>query len=74
MLQIILGSIMAMIGLFFVVASAIAIRTEKIIVPYNIFVAKSKGLWKERVHYFYLVSGLLIIIAGIVFACSVLWI
>ncbi len=55
------GILMILIGCFFVIS---ALRKSSFVI-YQILVEKSKKLWGDKVHVFYLFSGILIIIVGI---------
>jgi len=69
------GCLIAAVGLFLLASGAL--KSQFII--YRLFVAQSKILWVERVHGFYQVPGLLVIIFGVLFAggvigeCRPLW-
>ncbi len=57
------GIIMFLIGLFFHLS---AIRKSKFIV-YRLFVARSKILWKDKVHTFYKFVGIILMGASLLF-------
>ncbi len=63
-MNILLSSIMILIGLFFSICGT----KKSDFIIYRLFIAKSKILWGENVHKFYQVIGGFIIIYGIVFA------
>lgn len=62
------GILMILIGCFFVIS---ALRKSKFII-YQILVAKSDKIWGKNVHYFYLISGVLIIVVGILIIAGIL--
>jgi len=55
-MQYLWGSLMALIGLFFLVS---ALKKSNFII-YRLFAAKSKMLWKENVHTFFVVVGVIL--------------
>lgn len=57
------GSLMFLIGLFFHLS---AIKKSEFIV-YRMFVARSKMLWKENVHKFYMVVGVILMAVSMLF-------
>ena len=65
------GTLMAVVGLF-MLASGTA-KSEFII--YRLLVARSRLLWGEgnAVHRFYQVSGLIIMVLGVLWALGVIW-
>ena len=67
------GIIMALIGIVFFVFASIAQIAKKELLFYKFLAAKSRMLWKGGVHIFYMVSGLLIITAGVLLATKNFW-
>ncbi len=67
-MNVILGLVMAIIGLFMMFFGS----TKSEFPVYRIFVTKSKPLWGENVHRFYQVSGLAVIVVGVLFALKIL--
>lgn len=62
------GCLIATVGLFLLVSGG---RKSQFII-YRLLVARSKILWGERVHGFYQVAGILVIVFGILFALGVI--
>ena len=58
------GIIMILIGLFFFISGLL--RSQFFI--YRLLVAKSEKMWGKNVHLFYQISGVLLIISGIILA------
>ena len=58
------GIIMILIGLFFFISGLL--RSQFFI--YRRLVAKSEKMWGKNVHLFYQISGVLLIISGIILA------
>lgn len=54
------GSLMILIGLFFTISAFM----ESEFIVYKVLTARSKLLWKDNVHNFYKVVGILIILVG----------
>ena len=63
------GLLMAVAGLFMLVCGTA--KSEFII--YRLMVARSRILWGDAVHRFYQVSGLIVMILGILWAVGVIW-
>ena len=65
------GILMAAVGLFMLVCGTL--KSEFII--YRLMVDRSRALWGQgdAVHRFYQVSGLIIIILGVLWAAGVIW-
>ena len=61
------GFIMVFIGIFFVVSAFM--ETEFIV--YRILTASSKLLWKDNVHHFYKVVGIILVVLGFLFIFDV---
>ncbi len=57
------GIIMILIGLFFTISAFM--KSEFIV--YKILTARSKLLWKDNVHHFYKVVGIILIVVGFLF-------
>lgn len=54
------GLVMMGIGLFFLICGSL----KSSFIIYRIFVARSKPLWGDRVHTFYVLVGIIIIFVG----------
>ena len=67
-MNILWGCLLAAVGLFLFVSG----RTKSQFVVYRLLVARSKGLWGERVHSFYQVAGILVTGFGVLFAAGVI--
>ena len=63
------GLLMAAAGLFMLVCGTA--KSEFII--YRLMVARSRILWGDAVHRFYQVSGLIVMILGVLWAVGVIW-
>ncbi|MEC7354037.1 MAG: hypothetical protein VXY07_07535 [Planctomycetota bacterium] len=65
------GILMVAAGLFMLVSGTI--KSEFIV--YRLMVARSRGLWGQgnAVHRFYQVSGLMIVILGVLWATGFIW-
>ncbi|MBL7135231.1 MAG: hypothetical protein ISS81_01400 [Candidatus Marinimicrobia bacterium] len=57
------------IGLFMLVSALL----KSNFIVYRLMVARSKMLWGEKVHGFYVVVGVILIILGILAALGVIW-
>ncbi len=57
------GAITIFIGLFFTIS---AFKESEFIV-YKILTARSKLLWKDNVHQFYKVVGIILVLVGLLF-------
>ena len=70
-MNVILGSLMAAVGLFMLVSGTI--KSEFVV--YKLLVARSRILWGEgdAVHRFYQVSGLIIVVLGALWATGTIW-
>ena len=63
-MNVIWGLVIAVVGALFIVWS----RARSEFVVYRLLVARSRLLWGDRVHSFYLVAGGLMIVAGVLIA------
>ena len=65
------GTLMAVVGLFMLACGTL--KSEFII--YRLLVARSRLLWGEgnAVHRFYQVSGLIIMVLGVLWAVGIIW-
>jgi len=61
------GSLVILIGLFFMISALM--KSEFIV--YRILIAKSRRLWKDKVHNFYKVVGAILIVVGILFMFNI---
>ncbi|MFY9253276.1 MAG: hypothetical protein WAO83_07465 [Fuerstiella sp.] len=70
-MYVIWGSLMAVIGLLMLVAGTA--KSEFIV--YRLLVARSRILWGEgdAVHRFYQLSGLIVMILGVLLATGLIW-
>ena len=67
-MHILWGCLIAAVGLFLAVSG----RMKSQFIVYRLLVARSEILWGERVHGFYQVAGILVIVFGILFATGVI--
>ena len=49
------------------------VRTRREVIHYRMLVARSRGLWRDRVHRFYRVVGLVLVVLGLLWALGVIW-
>ena len=68
-MHILFGSLMALIGLFLAVSATL--RSDLVI--YRLLVARSRILWRDRVHLFHQVVGAILVVVGLLWACGVIW-
>ena len=68
-MHILYGILMALIGLFLVVSATL--QSDFII--YRLLVARSRLLWRDRVHLFHQVVGAILVVLGLLWACRVIW-
>ena len=66
-MQILLGVLMAAIGLFLFLSA----RAKSQFIVYKVLEARSRMLWRDNVHSFYQVVGVIIVVVGILFALGV---
>lgn len=62
------GILICFIGLFFSICGF----TKSEFVVYKVLTARSRILWKENVHTFYAVIGIIIVVFGILVAAGVI--
>ena len=62
------GGLIVAVGIFLFVS---AVRKSELIV-YRLLVARSRILWKEHVHQFYKVVGVLVVVFGVLVALGVI--
>ena len=67
-MNILWGCLIAAVGLFMFISGT----TKNQFVIYRLLVARSKILWGERVHGFYQVAGIMVLIFGALFAIGVI--
>lgn len=67
-MHVVWGFVMAAIGLFMLVCGTV--KSEFII--YRLMAARSRILWGDAVHRFHQVSGLIVMILGILWAAGVI--
>lgn len=70
-MHILWGTLMAVVGLFMLVCGTV--KSEFII--YRLMVARSRILWGEgdAVHRFYQVSGVIVMVLGVLWAFGLIW-
>lgn len=68
-MHILYGILMALIGLFLVVSATL--QSDFII--YRLLVARSRLLWRDRVHLFHQVVGAILVVLGLLWVCRVIW-
>ncbi len=68
-MNILWGTLMAIIGLFMLFCGAV--KSDFVI--YRLLVARSRILWGDAVHRFFQVSGLIVAVLGILWASGVIW-
>ena len=68
-MQILFGSLMALVGLFLAVSATL--RSDFVI--YRLLVARSRILWRDQVHLFHQVVGAILVVLGLLWACGVIW-
>lgn len=61
------GFITIFIGLFFTISAF----TKSEFIAYRVLTARSKLLWKDKVHHFYKVVGVILVIVGLLFVFNV---
>ncbi len=61
------GAIFIFIGLYFTISAFM--KSEFIV--YRILIARSKLLWKDNVHHFYKVVGMILVVVGFLFIFDV---
>ena len=62
------GGLIVAVGIFMFVSAV----TKSEFVVYKLLTARSRILWKEHVHKFYIVVGLLVVVFGILVAFGVI--
>jgi hypothetical protein len=67
MMNYVYGIITILIGLFFIISAFL--KSEFIV--YRILTARSKMVWKDKVHDFYKVVGFIIVIVGFLFIFNI---
>jgi hypothetical protein len=68
-MNILWGLLTAAIGLFMLVCGT----TQSEFVVYRLLAARSKILWGDAVHRFFQVSGLIVMVLGILWAMGLIW-
>jgi len=68
-MHILFGILMALIGLFLVAGATL--RSDFVI--YRLLVARSRLLWRDRVHLFHQVIGAILVVLGLLWASGVIW-
>lgn len=63
------GIVMALVGLFLLVSATL--RTNFVV--YRLLVARSRLLWRDRVHLFHQVVGAILVVLGLLWASGVIW-
>ncbi len=67
-LNVLWGCLIAAIGVFFLVSGTL----ESEFIIYKLLVARSERIWGERVHRFYQVAGVVVIVFGVLVALGVI--
>ena len=68
-MNILWGTLMAIIGLLMLFCGTV--KSEFVV--YRLLVARSRILWGDAVHRFYQISGLVVMVLGILWASGVIW-
>jgi hypothetical protein len=68
-MELLWGISMALVGLFLLVSARL--RTDFIV--YRLLVARSRLLWRDRVHLFHQVVGVILVVLGLLWASGVIW-
>jgi hypothetical protein len=68
-MKILWGITMALVGLFLLVSATL--RTDFVV--YRLLVARSRLLWRKKVHLFYQIVGAILVILGLLWAFGVIW-
>ena len=70
-MHILWGTLMAAAGLFMLACGT----AKSEIIVYRLLVARSRLLWGEgnAVHHFYQVSGLIVMVLGVLWALGIIW-
>ncbi|MCA9049056.1 MAG: hypothetical protein KDA89_10040 [Planctomycetaceae bacterium] len=68
-MNILWGVLMAIVGLFMLVCGTV----KSDFVVYRLLVARSRILWGDSVHRFHQVSGIIIVVLGVLWALGVIW-
>lgn len=68
-MHILYGTLMALIGLLLLVSATL--RSEFVV--YRLLVARSRLLWRDQVHRFYQVVGVILVALGLLWACGTIW-
>jgi hypothetical protein len=68
-MEILWGALMALIGVFLLVSATR--RTDFVV--YQLFVARSRILWGDRVYVFHQIVGVILVVLGLLWASGVIW-
>ena len=68
-MELLWGILMALVGSFLLVSATL--RTDFVV--YRLLVARSRLLWRDRVHLFHQVVGAILIVLGLLWASGVIW-
>jgi len=68
-MHILWGALMAVVGLFMLACGT----TKSEFIIYRLMVARSRILWGDAVHRFYQVSGVIVMVLGVLWALGVIW-
>jgi len=68
-MELLWGISMALVGLFLLVSATL--RTDFVV--YRLLVARSRLLWRDRVHLFHQVVGAILMVLGLLWASGVIW-
>ena len=72
-MNILYGTIMAVIGVYFALSALVALIWHKQVPPYKWLTSRSSLLFKDYVHYFYIVIGITLTVLGILWICGIIW-
>ena len=73
MQNIILGTIMIVIGIYFLISAIVAMATKKAIPPYSWLMRKSALLFKGYTNVFYIVVAIILIVLGSLWMAGIIW-
>lgn len=68
-MEILWGILMAIVGAFLLVGATM--RSEFVV--YRLLVARSRLLWRDRVHLFHQVVGGILLVIGVLWASGLIW-
>ena len=68
-MELLWGILMALVGSFLLVSATL--RNDFVV--YRLLVARSRLLWRDRVHLFHQVVGAILVVLGLLWASGVIW-